>query len=84
PLTIDPELGWATSMRALASIGEPVFGVTTKYELHFYRDNPGDPVPFQLASIPSLGAIYPGLSGNVSVAPGDRVRMVMVRTEHDP
>jgi hypothetical protein len=83
-LTIDPDLGWATSMRALASIGEPVFGVTTKYELHFYRDNPGDPVPFQLASIPSLGAIYPGLSGNVSVAPGDRVRMVMVRTEHDP
>ncbi len=83
-LTIDPELGWGTSMRALASIGEPVFGVTTKYELHFYRDNPGDPVPFQLASIPSLGAIYPGLSGNVSVAPGDRVRMVMVRTEHDP
>lgn len=83
-LTIDPGLSWGTSMRALASIGEPVFGVTTKYELHFYRDNPGDAVPYQLASIPSFGAIYPGLSGSVAVAPGDRVRMVMVRTDHDP
>lgn len=83
-LTIDPGLGEETPMLALASIGEPVFGVTTRYELHFYRDNPGDAVPHPLASISSFGTIYPGLSGSVTVAPGDRVRMVVVRTGHDP
>ncbi len=83
-LTIDPGLSGGASMRALASIGEPVFGVTTKYELRFYRDDPGGAAPQPLASIASFGTIYPGLSGSVAVAPGDRVRMVMVRTQHDP
>lgn len=82
-LLVDAESGGAASLRVLASIGEPVFGVTTAYEVRFYRDNPGDAAPQLLAGIASLGTIYPGLSGGVEVAPGDRVRMVMVRTQHD-
>lgn len=66
----------------LVSIAEPMFGVTTKYELQFYQEESGTAT--LLSSIPSLGGVYPGLTGSVPVAADSSVRMVMVRTGHDP
>lgn len=70
------------TMGALASIAEPMFGVTTEYELQFYRET-GTEIE-QFDSIGAIGFPYPGAFGTVDVLAGDTVRMVMVRTEFDP
>ena len=71
------------SMQPLASIGQPLFGVTTSYELRFYNADPALAEPELIAAIPSFGGPYPGLSGVIEVPRGGEVRMVMVRTAHD-
>ncbi len=71
-----------TTLNTIASIGEPVFGVTTSYELQFFEETDTEPV--LLGQISSLGSIYPGLSGSVTVNGRTKVRMAMVRTEIDP
>lgn len=67
----------------IASISEPVFGVTTSYELRFYNADPALPEPALISTLSSFGGPFPGLSGSVEVPRGGEVRMVMVRTAHD-
>lgn len=65
-----------------ASIGEPMFGVTTDYELRLYEeDASGAPQP--LDRILMFGAPYPAAVGGVEVKPGTKVRMVFIRTSFD-
>jgi hypothetical protein len=65
-----------------ASIGEPMFGVTTDYELRFYEeDASGAPQP--LDRILMFGAPYPGAVGGFEVKPGTKVRMVFIRRSFD-
>ena len=73
---------YAGTLRPVGSIAEPMFGVTTKYELRFYQEESGTAT--LLSSIPSIGGPYPGLTGSVPVAAHSNLRMVMVRTGHDP
>jgi hypothetical protein len=79
-LTVD-ESGSAS---VLASIGEPLGGISTSYEVHFYEEA-ADPLeaPVKSQSIASFGGGLPGLSGSVEVQADTRVRMVVVRTGHD-
>ncbi|MHA3683299.1 fibronectin type III domain-containing protein [Leucobacter sp. HY1908] len=76
--------GSSVAMQPLASIGEPIFGVTTSYELQFYEA--GGAEPKLLAAIASMGGglgngnmLYPGLVGEVIAPSGSEVYMVMVR-----
>ncbi|UOQ61705.1 fibronectin type III domain-containing protein [Leucobacter rhizosphaerae] len=70
------------SLSPIASIAEPLFGVTTAYELRFYVEGAGTAT--LIASVPSFGGPYPGLTGSVPVTAESSVRMVLVRTGHDP
>lgn len=73
------------TLRALASIGEPLGGVTTAYQLRFYAEDPDDPGadPELLAAIASFGGTQPGLSGGFEADPESVLRLVMVRTAYD-
>jgi len=69
-------------LNVTASIAEPMYGVTTSYELRFYEeDAAGDPQP--LDRVTMVGAPYPGLVGGIEVKPATTVRMVFVRVSYD-
>ena len=72
------------SLRLLSSIGEPLFGVTTSYEVRMYLVDPSTQTTTFLGGVSSFGAPLPGLMGNIDVPSSSELRMVMVRTEHDP
>lgn len=66
----------------MASIGEPMHGVTTEYELRFYQeDERGAPQPIERVLM--IGGPYAGAIGGLEVNPGAKVRMVFVRTGFD-
>lgn len=73
---------YAGMLGPVASIAEPMFGVTTRYELRFYQEESGTTT--LLSTVSSFGGPYPGLSGSAPVAADSNVRMVLVRTAHDP
>nr|WP_280909713.1 S8 family serine peptidase [Leucobacter exalbidus] len=69
----------------VASIGEPVGGLTTSYELHLYESCTTQ--PRLIRAIPSLGGelasgqlLYPGLAGAATLDLGSEVCLVIVRT----
>ncbi len=74
-------------LRPIASIGEPLLGVTTSYQLRFYQVDQTDAsaAPVPLALITSFGpaSAAPGLFGAFEVDPGSELRMVVVRTGYD-
>lgn len=73
-------------LKLVGSIGEPVFGVTTSYQVGFYqvdRADPESPVMQELATLNPLGGPLPGLYGQVFPELGAELRMVMVRTAFD-
>lgn len=78
-----PEPG-TVPVTVLTSLGEPVFGVTTKAEWRFYAVDPSAQAPELIAVVPQFSDIYPGGSGVVSVPTGSEIRAVLVRTAHDP
>lgn len=72
-------------LRPLGSIGEPLHGVSTSYELRFYevRNALTDDVEL-IGRIPQFHPSHPGYFGSVTVDQDTEVRMVMVRTGYDP
>lgn len=72
-------------LRPFGSIGEPLHGVTTSYELRFYevRDAWTDDVEF-IGRTGQFHPSFPGYFGSVIVDEDTEVRMVMVRTGYDP
>ena len=71
-------------LQPIGSIGEPLYGVTTRYELRFYEVDAATNDVQLLSVVPQFNSDYPGFSGAVSVNEDTEVRMVMVRTGHDP
>ncbi|NLB48165.1 MAG: S8 family serine peptidase [Microbacteriaceae bacterium] len=71
------------SAQFLGSIGEPMGGITTTFEVHFYEERAGE-APHKLAALSPFGGGLPGIFGAVDVTSGTQVRMVVVRTAHDP
>lgn len=66
----------------VASIGEPMYGVTTRYQVRFYEEqDPQDPELLSLVRM--VGDPYPGAIGGVEVSPGTTVRMVFIREAFD-
>lgn len=77
--------GGQAQMRPFGSIGEPLHGVTTSYELRFYEVQDAASNDVQLIGRASqLAPAHPGFTGSVVVNEDTEVRMVMVRTGYDP
>ncbi|KAM9862550.1 S8 family serine peptidase [Leucobacter sp. BZR 635] len=74
----------SVDMRALGSIGEPMFGITTRYEWRFYLVDPEVHAPELIGMAPQLGQHYPGATGQFAAPAGAELRAVMVRTLHEP
>ncbi|GAA1631144.1 S8 family serine peptidase [Leucobacter chromiireducens] len=72
------------TVQPIGSIGEPLFGVTTQYEWRYFAVDPATQEPELVGVVPQIGAEFPGVSGQVAVPRGAEIRMVMVRTAHDP
>ncbi|SJN09265.1 hypothetical protein FM113_05685 [Leucobacter sp. 7(1)] len=72
------------TVQPIGSIGEPLFGVTTNYEWRYYAVDPATQEPELIGLVPQISAEFPGMSGKVQVPRGAEIRMVMVRTAHDP
>jgi hypothetical protein len=72
-------------LQPIGSIGEPLHGVTTGYVLRFYEvvDAATDDVEL-IGQVGQFGPTHPGFMGAVTVDENTEVRMVMVRTAHDP
>lgn len=66
------------------SVGEPMHGVTTKFLVQFYRELDPSQDPEYVNEVGMVGGGYTTISGKLDLPLNANVRMVVVRTAHNP